>query len=329
MHRLTCIVGLVGLASCAQVLGGLDEGVGAPPAADAGSADVAPRSDAARCEPWLDGFGRRVAVAVAVSSTTKLTAYSFPLALDTEALIARHVLRSDGADLRVTSADGTTELPFWLATGLGTHETLLWTKTDLAPGSNLVRVYYDAPDAAARSDEHATFLDGVIDNADFAAGTRGWFSRGPTGLGHATFDIDKGAARIRLERDTDAGSVGSTSAAWCQLVRFPLPLQDLIVELEQGPIEESDVWIGGLATSPVARFGTLTARRDVVVTGIPGGASSLCLGLSWVNAGGYVGDGEDRGNELDVAFRNLRLRPHVDAEPVAGFAGAEERACGR
>lgn len=320
--KLTCAATCASaIAGCAQVLGGLDEGAtragetpvpGDGAGTDTGSSSaVVPRTD------WLPGYGYRVAYEVNSNEPEPLLGYSLRLALDTRDVIRARRMRANGADLRVTRADGLTVVPHWIASALDAEATTLWAKVDLVPGRNVVFVYYGNDAAEQAASLRDTFLDGIIANPTFD-GTTPWVAAPPTNGGAASLQIHEQRASAALSRDT--GTVPS-SLGWCQSVTFPPGRRYRIVfdvTAVQADRAEVAVWTGGAARTPVwlgASGSGLWRGIDTAV--IEPGSTQLCLGgTALANA---------RPQSLSVYFQNLRVRLYAASDPLAGPAGAEER----
>jgi len=303
------LVALVTLAliSC------LDDGVARR---DGGS----PRVDAApplRCrEPWLAGFGFRRTYEVESTEADHISDYSIPLSLPTRALVAGGKLRSDGADLRVTDADGTT-LPHWIEGVLPGDATRIWAKTDVTRGVNRLHVYYGSPDASGASSLSFAFLDGIVTNGNLDQGTAPWIAVRPEGGATATLEVHPGSLYVRLVRD---GTGVEPAGGFCEAVTFPPGRRyQVLVDLE---VLERDaagvgIWVGGFGGARVASLSDgIGPRRGVATRAIDPGSTLLCVG-GWLQPGRAVA----------ARFSNVRVRTFAETEPVASSARAEVPRC--
>ncbi len=112
---------------------------------------------------WLDGWEYRRPVAVSNPCGETLTGHQVRVALDSSFDFTRAL--PDGADLRVTAADGMTPLPFWIEQwdAAGQRAAVWAAIPDLPPAGATVFLYYGNPGAAAAGDGSVvfpTFYDG-------------------------------------------------------------------------------------------------------------------------------------------------------------------------
>jgi uncharacterized repeat protein (TIGR01451 family) len=107
---------------------------------------------------WLDlGWGYRRPVTVSNAGAAALTEYQVLVMLDSSFDFGR--AEEDGSDLRVTDADGETELPFWVEEWDAVGETArIWVRVpSLAVGESTIYLYYGNPAAEPAGDGEATF----------------------------------------------------------------------------------------------------------------------------------------------------------------------------
>ncbi len=131
--------------------------------------------------------------------------------LDSFGLIADRKLRDRGEDLMITDEDGITPLPFYIAGGLNSRTTKIWTRVPgLRAGENRnVFLHYGNPTAASRSSANETFvrvIDGVAAayTLDESAGTRVFDASGNLNDGIATGPVrSKGIFGGAFEFDGD------------------------------------------------------------------------------------------------------------------------------
>ncbi len=132
----------------------------------------------ATAQGWLsDEWPYRRPVTIADPGGTALT--DFQVLVTLPASFDFSHARSDGADLRVTSSDGTTALHFWIEIWQpGTQTARLWVKVPSIPsGGTSVFVYYGNPDADAVADGDSTFA--FFDDFEGMKGP-GYYRLGPS-----------------------------------------------------------------------------------------------------------------------------------------------------
>ena len=125
----------------------------------------------ASADPWWHpDWDYRIAVAITDNSGTELSDHQVSLPIDTAALISAGQTRADGGDIRFTDA-AATPIPYWIASGIGTAETIIWVKIPRIPasGQSIVYMYSGNPAATSESNGDAVFL--FFD--DFATNTVG------------------------------------------------------------------------------------------------------------------------------------------------------------
>jgi hypothetical protein len=319
--RLLAFLPFAVCAACATVLGGLEEGTSRE-ARDAGS-DAA-LVDASSCA-WLANFDRRVSLTVR-SEVVPLFGHQVRLALDTSALVAAKQVRADLADVRITTSDGTTTVPHWVESGANTAQTTLWTRLDLADRETKAYLYFGDPSATDASSKRDTFVDGVLDDEDFA-GTNAWtayLSRdfGPeSSTNQWSTEVADGGARVRYVRgyDPDDDVLGL-----CQLAYFPagaayvltFDLQVALADRTSATIFLVDPSKDTLFISPRSAIGTWLGAET---TAIHPGTQTICLG-----GRGY---GTDVGGGIDATFSRLRVRRVADVEPTVAQSSQIERRC--
>jgi len=109
---------------------------------------------------WLSGWGYRRTVTITNSGST-LTNYQVRIALDST--FSWSNAKSDGSDIRVTAADGTTPLPFWIENWNPTTSANIWVKVPSIPnGTTYILLYYGNSNATSASNGTNTFI--LFDN---------------------------------------------------------------------------------------------------------------------------------------------------------------------
>jgi hypothetical protein len=311
--RVVATGALTSLAfGCAQLLGGLDEGTARPRASEAGTEN--------RCSDWLDRFGYRTSFHVRNEEAATLQGYSVQLSLDTKSAVLAGKMRSDGADLRITSAQGVLA-PHWIQSGMSGEATRIWTKVDLSPGDNIFFAYYGNPSATDRGSIRDTFVDGVLANPRFEQGTAPWFSERTGNEATTTMEMSNGVAHIAASR---GASTSREAVGWCQIVELPpgrsyrIVLDATVRHVDQA---RPTIWAGGLAGTLVWSAPGWGELRGIETSPIPGGRTELCLGGVLDSIAGEQG--------FNVDYANLRLRVDAPSNPLASAAGSEETACPR
>lgn len=106
------------------------------------------------------GWSYRIPITITEQSGNDLTDYSVLVVIDTASLINAGKMKSDGGDIRFYASDGTTSLPYWIESGLGTSTTRIWVKVPSIPANSqtTIYMYYGNPQATSQSNPQATFL---------------------------------------------------------------------------------------------------------------------------------------------------------------------------
>jgi hypothetical protein len=98
--------------------------------------------------PWFDpAWQYRRTVTISNPGLSTLTNYQVQITLNSSFDFAN--AKSDGSDIRVTAADGTTLIPFWIETWIpATQQGSIWVKVPTLPaGGTTVFLYYGNPNA--------------------------------------------------------------------------------------------------------------------------------------------------------------------------------------
>ncbi len=109
-----------------------------------------------------EGWNYRRTVTIDNTSGTALTDYQVKIELNTSMTYPFDFLNanSDGSDLRITSDDGETEIPFWIEEwDFPTLRATIWVKVPSipTPGGAIVYLYYGNTLATSVSDGYNTF----------------------------------------------------------------------------------------------------------------------------------------------------------------------------
>lgn len=278
---------------------------------------------AAARRDWLEGFRYRVAIRVDHSGTA-VDGYQVKVTVPAAQLVAAGKLRADGADVRFTMADGVTALPYWIESGVGTDEMVVWTRIDLSASSPATAwLYYGNTAVASESSLGRTFVAGVIDDPAFDRADNGpWLHVGgvngspsPTNEWSAT--LGGGQATIRIVRKVEPNGA---IAGICQSIMLPSGSRyrfvfHLAVAIAEGG--SLHALLGGMNGDDVWPRDKASAGASMVVETRPvdPGPTTLCL------AGMLVGR---LGSAVEGTFSTLHLRREIDGVEPAVFSGAEQ-----
>ena len=70
-------------------------------------------------------------------------------------------MQPDGDDIRFTTGDKVTEIPYWIESGINTTSTIIWVKVPSIPtGDSTIYLYYSNPGASTASSAPNTFGNG-------------------------------------------------------------------------------------------------------------------------------------------------------------------------
>lgn len=129
---------------------------------DAGVCVIGCDSDggcAADAGPWLEGFRYRRSLSIVNASPESIQGYALSFELDTASLIAAGKLQPQCQDLRVSSADSATAIPFWIQEGCNSLQTRVWIQVALKGGEpQTVLLYYGNPLATSIGSAANLFL---------------------------------------------------------------------------------------------------------------------------------------------------------------------------
>jgi len=107
---------------------------------------------------WLEPWSFRIPITISNPAGSTLTDFQVKITLGSSFDFAR--AKSDASDVRLTTSDGTTEIPFWIETWNESTETaIVWVQVPSIPTSGTtVYLYYGNSRAYSASDGDATFL---------------------------------------------------------------------------------------------------------------------------------------------------------------------------
>ncbi len=90
-----------------------------------------------------------------------LTDYQVKVTVNTQELITAGKMEADGDDIRFSESDGTSNIPYWIESGINTTSTDIWVKVPSVPnGDSTIYMYYSNPGASANSSLSDTFTSG-------------------------------------------------------------------------------------------------------------------------------------------------------------------------
>jgi len=124
-----------------------------------------------------EGWNYRRTVTIDNTSGTALT--DFQVKIDLSSLDPPFIFghaNSDGSDLRITSSDGVTQIPFWIESwNTGTQEAIIWVKVPSIPTvGTTIYLYYGNPVATSSSNGTNTFE--FFDDFNSGSNTLGYWS---------------------------------------------------------------------------------------------------------------------------------------------------------
>jgi len=95
------------------------------------------------------------------NSGSELTDYQVKVTVNTQELIAAGKMQPDGDDIRFTQSNGSTEIYYWIESGINTISTVIWVKVPSIPtGDSTIYMYYGNSAASAASSVANTFSSG-------------------------------------------------------------------------------------------------------------------------------------------------------------------------
>jgi hypothetical protein len=105
-------------------------------------------------------------------------------------------MKSSFDDLRFTSGDGTTLIPFWIETHTPSASAVVWVKIPSVPAQNVTTIYmyYGNPDAESSSNGKDTFE--LFEDFESFASLSGWTDKQPMPV--TTAEIGRASCRERV-----------------------------------------------------------------------------------------------------------------------------------
>lgn len=124
-----------------------------------------------------------------------LTDFQVKLTVNTGELVSAGKMLSSGADIRFTQANGTSEIPYWVESGMNTSSTVIWVMVPSVPaGSSTIYLYYGNSGAAAASNGDNTFI--FFDS--FETDLSKWTVSGTGTASRVTSPVNNGSYSMQL-----------------------------------------------------------------------------------------------------------------------------------
>lgn len=234
-----------------------------------GATSIAGLAEAAPYDAWL----RRTPITVTNATVTALADYQVAITVDTATLIAAGELQADAKDLRFSTGDRQTELPFFVEKGLNTASTVIWVRVPAlaANADTVVQMFHGKADALQASNASTTF--------DF------WEP------------FDQPATKFASECGTGTLTVanGDATVAWSTsgvfLANAGGPNNDGVFPLDRAYRVDAEVksstgnWPGLYWFRATAQKGyaLLRGASDVRIS-VSGASSTFCGGHNWASA---------------------------------------------
>jgi len=114
-------------------------------------------------QDWLQGWKYRRGITIIEMSGNDLLGYQIRIVLTPDNFDYTKA-RRDGGDIRFTSDDGITLLPYWIEKWVQGGDSILWIKIPEIPANGQVKIYmyYGNPSASSLSSVDSTFDDGIL-----------------------------------------------------------------------------------------------------------------------------------------------------------------------
>ena len=109
---------------------------------------------------WDTSWVYRKPINITENSGSTLTDYQILVTVDTQSLISTIKMRSDCGDIRFIDSDDSTNLSYWIESGINTLSTKIWVKVPSisASSTKTIYMYYGNPSATSISNGTATFI---------------------------------------------------------------------------------------------------------------------------------------------------------------------------
>lgn len=188
----------------------------------------------------LDGwqYYRDITIDNTQNSNT-LTNYQVMITLDTASLISEGKMRSDCGDIRITEADGTTTLSYWIEDGTcNTTNTHIWVKVPSIPASSTytIQIWYGNSGATRESSISNTFIWGD----DFEDGT-------------SKFSYEDSSYYSVVQDNGQYGLEETSNGGWTFAYTTGVSVdKDYVIEYSSKRLSDSGSY--GLASNPVVKY---------------------------------------------------------------------------
>lgn len=119
----------------------------------------------------LIGNYRRPITIDNTANATELVEYQILVEIDTQSLIASGKMQADGDDIRFRDSNDSTELYYWIESGINTANTKIWVRVPSIPASDTKTIYmYYGNDTASAASNLALTMDGESGSASIGSG---------------------------------------------------------------------------------------------------------------------------------------------------------------
>lgn len=158
-------------------------------------------ADAAAFTPPGETWTYRTPITITNTTGAVQTDYPVQFSSDFVSLISAGKMNGDCSDLRFTTSDGVTEIPYWFQEGsiiCNTAGKVVWVKVPSIPTSGTtIYAYYGSPSAASGSDGDSVF-DFFDDFNNATLNATKWTATGTTSLQNGSLIINTGSVYSKL-----------------------------------------------------------------------------------------------------------------------------------
>ena len=109
---------------------------------------------------FKSGWNYKIPISITENSGSTLTDYQVKVTVDTASLISAGKMNKDCSDIRFTTSDGLTLLPYWIQDGTcNSANTVIWVKVNSiqASSTTTIYMYYNNPSAKSASNGNDVF----------------------------------------------------------------------------------------------------------------------------------------------------------------------------
>ncbi|UOA10209.1 DUF2341 domain-containing protein [Methylobacter sp. S3L5C] len=251
---------------------------------------------------WLDvAWTNRSEIAIVNSSETALSNFQVHVTLDGTFDFAK--AKADGSDVRFTTGDGFTLIPFWLETwDPANHKASMWVKASTIPtAGTTLYMYYGNSVVASASNGTATFE--FFDNFDSGSTN---FDPGKWTATGGTWTV----AAAAVQQDGTIGAVmqGSIGSSVRQALRSTYTGTDYVLEA-YGKQLSGRLWGLGVQSADQNNLYSINLYEDI------DGANNL-YAYDWVNGSASVLNKSAVGVINPNAWYKLAVKAHGNAIEV-------------